>query len=183
MWGIEPDPTVTIDPRFFKNVQRCMLEDANLPINHFDLVYAYLVMEHVMNPRAFMEVVYRCLKPGGAFFFLTPNGRHYFTRIASTLHTLRLDEVVLRMLHGRATVDWYHYPVAYAFNKPGQINKVIEGMGFEEPRYLFIESVGPRSYFPGPFKPFYWMMTLKRRRIHNPKCLLDMIGCIRKPAR
>jgi 2-polyprenyl-3-methyl-5-hydroxy-6-metoxy-1,4-benzoquinol methylase len=183
MWGIEPDPHVPIDPRMFDNVQRCLLEQATLPTNHFDLVYAFLVMEHVADPRAFMKAVQACLKPGGVFMFLTPNGRHYFTRIASTLHLLHLDELALRMIRPSKDVEWYHYPVTYSFNSPRQVSKVTKPLGFEEPRYLFLEDYGPRSYFPGPLKPIFWLLSLKRKLLLNPKCLLDLVGCIRKPAR
>jgi len=50
----------------------------------FDLVIARDIMEHVSDISAMLKNVSACLKPGGAFHFITPNGRedvwkHYLT--------------------------------------------------------------------------------------------------------
>lgn len=48
-------------------------EDVDLPEKYFDLVVASHVIEHVPDPKGFTEKVWRVLKPGGIFWFETPN--------------------------------------------------------------------------------------------------------------
>lgn len=48
-------------------------EEVRLPTEYFDLVVASHVIEHVPDPRAFTEKVFQILKPGGVFWFETPN--------------------------------------------------------------------------------------------------------------
>ena len=59
------------------NVAQAIYDDmtkTNLPENSFDVVVAVEVLEHVEQDRAFVENVYRVLKPGGMFVMTTPNG-------------------------------------------------------------------------------------------------------------
>jgi 2-polyprenyl-3-methyl-5-hydroxy-6-metoxy-1,4-benzoquinol methylase len=49
------------------------LEDYPLPENHYDVVMASSVFEHVENWRTGMRNVYRTLKPGGVLFFESTN--------------------------------------------------------------------------------------------------------------
>ena len=128
-----------------------------------------------------MRAVHRVLKPGGVYLFLTPNGNHYFTRISGLLHTLKLDEIVLRLLRGK-TVDEYHYPVQYKFNRPDQIHPIVERLGFDTPEYVYAEITGPTGYFPGPLKAALWLLMKKRQLIRKPELLLEMYTKIRKKA-
>lgn len=48
-------------------------EDVDLSDDYFDLVVASHVIEHVPDPSGFVEKVFRVLKPGGIFWFETPN--------------------------------------------------------------------------------------------------------------
>ena len=106
MWGLEPDPEVHPDDNLFDRYECSTMEDAELPPNSVSVCYSAMVMEHVVDPDEFLAAVFRCLKPGGTYLFITPNGRHYFTRIASFLRRLRADEQVgairLRALHLRS---------------------------------------------------------------------------------
>lgn len=48
-------------------------EDADIPEGQYDLVVASHVIEHVSDPVYFAEKVFKVLKPGGVFWFETPN--------------------------------------------------------------------------------------------------------------
>lgn len=48
-------------------------EDVDFPSDHYDLVYASHVIEHVADPKAFICKVTEILKPGGHFVLWTPN--------------------------------------------------------------------------------------------------------------
>jgi SAM-dependent methyltransferase len=50
-------------------------EATGLPSGHFDVVTCAAVIEHVDNPQAAFNEVYRLLKPGGIFWFCTASSR------------------------------------------------------------------------------------------------------------
>lgn len=179
LWGVEPDTAIQPTHGLFTNFQHALLEDAQLPENHFDLAYSFMVMEHVADPERFLRAVYRCLKPGGVYLFITPNGHHYFTRIAGTLKKLKLDELILRILRGKA-VDDYHYPVQYRCNRHRDIERLATASGFKKPQIACAEITGPKPYLPGPLKPIWWLMMKKRDIIKNPNVLLNLYARLQK---
>lgn len=181
LWGVEPDPDVAPQDGLFDHVQTALLEDADLPDNHFDIAYAFMVMEHVADPSAFMQALSRCLKPGGVFIFATPNAKHYFTRIAKLCNTLRIDEHVLRLAKGKEHVDEYHYPVVYKFNDEHSIAYHAQKADMLPPLLAYMEHEGPRGYMRGPLRPVFHAFCLKRRIFRNPKSLLALFGRIEKP--
>ena len=181
-WGIEPDPGVRPEDGLFDHFQHALMETAQLPENQFDVAYAYMVMEHVEDPEGFLRAVARCLKPGGSFIFATPNGRHYFTRIAGLAHTTHLDEAILRLIRGKERKEDYHYPVRYRFNHESQIGRATRALGLKPPEFVYIESEGPKGYMRGPLRPLFHALAWKRRVLKDRRALLTMIGRVTKPA-
>jgi len=181
-WGIEPDESVAPAPALFTNFQHALMETAILPANHFDVAFASFVVEHVAQPIEFLTAVHRCLKPGGVLLFITPNGKHYFTRIANLMRALKLDEFTLRTVIGSKQVESYHYPVQYKMNHERHLIRYARQLNFEPPEFAFLEQIGPKAYLPGPLRLVFHAFALKRKLIHNPRCLLDMICRMRKPA-
>ena len=71
---------IDIDP----NSQADILHDLNtypypIETNSIDKVYAKHIIEHMDQPRKFLQEVHRILKPGGTAFFETP---HFSCRVA-----------------------------------------------------------------------------------------------------
>ena len=180
-WGLDPDKGVAPPEGLFDHHQATLMEDAKLPEDYFDLAYSNMVMEHVAEPDRFMAAVMRCLKPGGVYLMVTPNKRHYFTRTASALHKLRLDELVLRLIMG-SKAEGYHYPVQYLFNDEPSIAACTKRLGFLPPEFAYIESEGPIGYFPVPFRPIYHLLAFKRTVIKQPRSLISLLCRITKPS-
>jgi SAM-dependent methyltransferase len=180
-WGVEPDATTPPEEGLFDEHQVASAETAHLPRHYFDVVYAYMVMEHVTDPTAFMRAVWRSLRPSGSFLFATPNGRHYFTRTAHLLRALHVDEAALRIIRRRSLIESYHYPVQYRFNRERSISRCCRQARVGAPEFAYLEADGPRSYMRGPLQIVFHLLALKRYLIRNPRSLISMIGRIRKP--
>jgi SAM-dependent methyltransferase len=181
-WGIEPDASVTPVAGLFDHFQHALMETADLPAEAFDVVYSSMVMEHVQDPDAFMAAVHRSLKPGGVYFFATPNAKSLVPWLTQVLHRLGLDERVLRLVKRQQAVEEYHYPVQFRFNTPAAIAACARRVGFAAPEYAFIEGSGSRAYFPGLLRPAYQLLVLKRKIIKNRRRLATLICRMTKPA-
>ncbi|MCA1634054.1 MAG: class I SAM-dependent methyltransferase, partial [Acidobacteria bacterium] len=57
------------------------LAAAAYPAEHFDVVTASEILEHVPDPRALLAEVARILRPGGLFWATTPHGRGLSARV------------------------------------------------------------------------------------------------------
>lgn len=180
LWGVEPDADVK-QPPVFAHVEHAVFESAKLPDDYFDVSYSFMVMEHVADPKRFMSKLFRALRPGGCYVFLTVNGVHYFSRIANALRASRLDETVLRMLFGKQNVEGYHYPTQYRFNRPSQIEPVCEEVGFEKPEYVYVERSGRMSYMKGPLALVGDHLARSRLTDKRSERLLDLFCRVRKP--
>ena len=51
------------------------LQDASLPSQHFDVVTAAELLEHLIDPQPLLQEVARILRPGGLFWTTTPHAR------------------------------------------------------------------------------------------------------------
>lgn len=56
-------------------------EHCSLPENSFDLFCSFHVIEHVLDPRAHLELAMRYVKPGGLAFIATPNANSWEQRL------------------------------------------------------------------------------------------------------
>ncbi len=180
-WGLEPNPDVVPEAALFDHHECATMEDADLPPESINVCYSAMVMEHVANPDEFLASAFRCLKPGGTCLFITPNGRHYFTRIASFLHKLRAEEFVLRLVRKKDSVEQYHYEVHYLFNSEKQIAACAKRAGFLPPEFCYLEARGPKNYFPRPLRFIFYALAAKRRYIRNQRNLVAMVGRLTKP--
>lgn len=71
-YGIDPSPWARQCAEGYE-VYQSTLHGAALPDNHFDAVTNTAVLEHVAQPRGYVEEIIRILKPGGCAYFNVPN--------------------------------------------------------------------------------------------------------------
>ncbi|MDO8527725.1 MAG: class I SAM-dependent methyltransferase [Deltaproteobacteria bacterium] len=70
---------------FGLKVSNSMLEEANLPANAYDIVVAFDVIEHVVDPNTFINKIKRLLRKGGITVIGTPNTDSSLHRLAEFL--------------------------------------------------------------------------------------------------
>ena len=100
----------------------------------FDLVVARDILEHVTDISKVLDNIYRYLKPGGLFHFITPNGhedvwKHYLAwKIAGTPSELLINHVnyfdgkslgFQLQQKGMRSLDYYTYKVKYTLRGSG----------------------------------------------------------------
>jgi ubiquinone/menaquinone biosynthesis C-methylase UbiE len=106
--------------------------------NCFDLAFGDYVLEHVEFPELFLKEVYRVLKPGGSFFFRTPNRYHYVTLIAQrTPHWVH--ELVANSARGLPSDAHEPYPTYYRLNTNRAIKELANKLAFSQVEIRRIE--------------------------------------------
>jgi SAM-dependent methyltransferase len=128
--GADVDPAAALNDE----VDEVFIYDGNaFPFREkeFDIVYCDYVMEHLERPVQFMREIRRVLKPGGIFFFRTPNRFHYVP-IATRLIPRRWHERLSKRLRNLSNEDDKTYPTFYAFNSRSQIVKAALSAGFHQ---------------------------------------------------
>lgn len=136
--GVDIDPVVTTNAE---------LDEAHVtdgvtqpfPDNFFDVAFADYVLEHVEHPRPFLAEIYRVLKPGGAFFFRTPNTKHYVSIVSAlTPHWFhRLVANRVRNLPSDAHDPW---PTFYRMNSRSRIARIAKVVGFSSTDLRMVEA-------------------------------------------
>ncbi|GIV98521.1 MAG: SAM-dependent methyltransferase [Herpetosiphonaceae bacterium] len=128
-FGIDPDKQALL-----KNVSipYCVVGfGGHIPFkdNTFDLVLAAWVLEHVDKPDDIAKEVYRVLKPGGKFIFLTTNIWNYNVWIIRAIPNA-FHGLLVKKLYKRVEEDTY--PVAYKFNSPKKIDRILNQVGLKK---------------------------------------------------
>ncbi len=109
----------------------------------FDVVIASWVLEHLSRPAYTFSEVARVLRPGGRFFFLTPNLRHPIPRLSQLLARLKVaQQEMVAVVYRRTAADTF--PVHYQANTMEAIAQLAVGAGL---RLVQMEWVDDPSYF------------------------------------
>lgn len=143
----------TIDQRVRGNI-------AELPFidNHFDLVTANMVVEHLDKPEVQFQEVYRILKPGGLFLFHTPNALGYLTIGARLVPEVFKDRLVY-LLDGRSENDVFE--AHYKANTRKRIGDLAQASGFELVKIKMLVSEAGFMFIPPLAIPeLFWIKIL-----------------------
>ena len=160
--GLEPDSDIQLGD-FFNKEYRTILENAPIEKNYVDVAFAFMVLEHIKEPKIFLNKIYNILKPGGVFWGYTVDARHWFALGSMLTERLNIKETYMKLLHGERSKDRYeNYEVHYNLNKPSQIYEltkkfsVTEILNFYQPGLI-------DYYFPRKLK---WIGRLLDRMFH-----------------
>jgi SAM-dependent methyltransferase len=105
------------------------LEKVSFPESHFDVVTGFYVIEHLLNPMAFLKECYRILKPGGVLLLRYP----HTTPIKNLLHFFGIKNRL------------YDLPAHLSDFSPETIQRCLEGIGFGNCRHLIGGYTLPRD--------------------------------------
>ena len=142
--GIDPDYDSLKSHRRPHFLRTCA--DANtLPVakHSCDIVVSSWVMEHLSDPELVFKEIARVLRPGGHFFFLTPNAKHPIPRLSRMLaNNLAAQRAFVQRMYNRVAVDTFS--VQYIANTYEEIDKLAVQAGLqlvevelvEDPSYL-----------------------------------------------
>ena len=169
--GIEPDAAMQPGD-YFHRIHRNYFEDAPLESNSIDIAYAVMVLEHLKRPQQFWDKLHDVLRPGGIFWGLTVDRRHWFCTLSKALDQLRLKELYLNCLLGKRGEDRYeNYPVYYRNNTPLDIASVT-GAFARQDCWNFSREGQCAAYFPPPFAPVIAWFDRRAIRTNRPGSLL-----------
>ncbi len=130
--GTDPDHAIernrVLDERHRRSAEELALEHPG----RYDVVLSVFVLEHVEDPPAFADACARLLRPGGSWFALTLNVRHYFGATAWAAHRLGLQPTLLRLLTGPASAHDHRFPTRYRFNSHRTVERVCRAAGFDD---------------------------------------------------
>jgi SAM-dependent methyltransferase len=100
-----------------------------------DLVMARSVMEHIEHPASVYGEIFRVLKPGGHFIFLTANLWDYASLIASIVPN-RFHPWIVSKTEGREEKDVF--PIAYRTNTRRAVERWSRRSGFEVVSFRYV---------------------------------------------
>jgi ubiquinone/menaquinone biosynthesis C-methylase UbiE len=123
------------------------LAKISLPDSVADVVMSRSVMEHVTDPAAVYREIFRVLKPGGHFIFLTANLWDYASLIAKLVPN-RFHPAIVARTEGRAERDVF--AVAYRANTVRSIHKWSRRSGFEVVSVRYLGQYPSYFMFNGP---------------------------------
>jgi SAM-dependent methyltransferase len=126
VYGVDLDRRVVANP--FLDEGR-VSDAGRIPFGNdqFDIIFSDNVLEHLEQPLEVFREVERVLKPGGLFFFKTPNKWHYMPTVARL--TPHWFHQFVNKIRGRAEVDTF--PTRYCANSRHTIQRLAGATGLE----------------------------------------------------
>ena len=137
----------------------------------FNVITAIETLEHIENPKEFLQIVKKCLKPGGIFFFTTGNAEPFSKNICKwdyfipDIHISLFCEKSIKKLHDTVGLDYVKLSV---HEKRGYVNiykyKLLKNLKIKNTSiiYKFIPWRMVFIFFDIKFK-LSWGIGIKRR--------------------
>jgi SAM-dependent methyltransferase len=142
--GVDPDAAIEHNVTLAERHRMHIEEFAENHPGRFDMVLSTYVLEHVEHPAEFAAACAHVLRPGGVWFALTLNVRHYFGATTWALSRLNAADRVLHWLKADELVHEHHFPTVYRFNSQAVIRRECASAGFDSIDFRCYDA--PRSY-------------------------------------
>lgn len=144
----------------------------------FDLVSANMVVEHLSDPSRVFREVYRVLKPGSAFVFVTPNREYPVIRLAALIVAPRMRRWYGVHVERRPPEDVF--VTEYRCNTVRDIAQLAMAVGFESELLESFRSEYP--ILPGALgRVEKWFGTIAARSARGRQLGADIIAVLRRP--
>lgn len=113
---------------------------AQLPFkdDSIDLFSSNVLMEHLPDPQRALNEMHRCLKPGGAVIFRTPNARHILNVLLRFIPA-GWKKRLLRTVFGVSPDDVF--PTYYRANRLRDLHRLCRETGFAQYHVQAVEDV------------------------------------------
>jgi SAM-dependent methyltransferase len=113
------------------NVMRSRLDEAPFPLDSFDLITMWDVLDHLPQPDAVLRRCYALLKANGALFIRTPHG-------SVQLFRARLKRLVRRRTPGLTYLQLRHHLHLYS---PSGIGVLLKRNGFSRVEFSHLHPI------------------------------------------
>ena len=129
--GVDPDAAIEANVSLDERHRMRLEEFAATNECRFDVVLSVYVLEHVTDPAGFAAATARVLRPGGEWFGLTLNVRHYFGGTTWAMSRLGVADWLLRRLEADRVGHDHHFPPEYRLNSLPTLRRTCAAAGFE----------------------------------------------------
>jgi SAM-dependent methyltransferase len=162
--GVDPFPAIE-PPKHLSNRWNCVLEEIPVSASTYDMAYSYTVVEHVKDIGPFLKKAIEIIKPGAAYWSMSPNARHPFTWVTRIVQRLGLKNNYRKTVNPLAN----DYPAYYKLSNDAKILNAVNCMRLPVSRidFYYIPNVHWDHYFP--------------KRLRSIPHILDRIIILRKP--
>lgn len=158
--GVDPDDAIDRNPDLVEAHHTTVEEFATTHSGEFDLVLSIFVLEHVERPEAFAAACATVLRPGGVWFALTLNRRHYFGATAWATNRVGVERRLLRLLKGEAAEHDHRFPTHYRLNSRRAIERACDRAGFSQIDFRVYDAPDRYAwYLPAPIDRFPRLYT------------------------
>jgi SAM-dependent methyltransferase len=143
-----------------------------LPSSTVDVAMARSVIEHVSDPLGAYREIYRILKPGGHFIFLTANFWDYASLIAHALPN-RWHPKIVQIVEGREPEDVF--PTMYRSNTRRKIHMLAQQSGLKVAQFEYLGQYPSYFMFSAPL---FILATAYEKTLARFQCLHFLRGWI-----
>jgi SAM-dependent methyltransferase len=130
IFGMDLDPRVLQNP-FLNRAAVGSAYDLEKLVESkkFDVIYSHMVVEHIYNPRKFIEAQVNCLKPDGIIIHSTVS-RYYWSSLVNNLVPDRIKNwLIQRLGSGRTSEDTFD--AYYKLNSATQVAELAKTLNLD----------------------------------------------------
>lgn len=131
--GVDLAPEFTAKNICLDEIKYANLAQLPFADSSFEVCFSLWALEHLPNPQAVLQEIYRVIKPGGYFLLATPNRRSFLIRLRAWLNG-SLARKWVSLIYGRQEGDVF--PIYYRVNEEKFLKRLLEGIGFGEVKII-----------------------------------------------